>query len=96
MAKIVNFLLYKLYFNKKRNNHISVPPALHPVILSHTGSSSLSTQCLLLYTIPMLYILVSLCPRLSKNTLSSFRICSKFVIFSLPIPTVVILQIFIV
>ena len=78
MAKIVKFLLYKLYFNK-RNHHISVPPALHPLILSHTGSSSLSTQCLCYILLPCFLPWCLSVPPSQKKSYPSFRICSKFV-----------------
>ena len=78
MAKIVKFLLYKLYFNKKKSPYISsscfTPPHSKPHWIQFTQH-----PMSLLYTTPMIFTLVSLCPPSQKKSYPSFRICSKFV-----------------
>ena len=72
MAKIVKFLLYKLYFNKKKSPYISsscfTPPHSKPHWIQFTQH-----PMSLLYTTPMLFTLVSLCPPISKKILSKFQ-----------------------
>ena len=78
MAKIVNFLLYKLYFKKKKSPYLSssrfTPPHPKPHWIQFTQH-----PVSLLTLLPCFYLGLSLSPRLKKKSYPRFRICSKFV-----------------
>ena len=94
MAKIVNFLLYKLYFKKKKSPYLSsscfTPPHPKPHWIQFTQH-----PVSLLTLLPCFYLGLSLSPRLKKKSYPRFRICSKFVMIPFPITTVITLQNFI-
>lgn len=78
MAKIMNFLLYKLYFNKKKSPYLSsscfTPPHPKPhwiQLTQHPMSLLILLPCFLPWSLSV--------PPSQKKSYPSFRICSKFV-----------------